>query len=391
MAGGVTKLGALLTLFQARQKPPLNALAFVKVTSESSGGPMLIRSLFITAAFSALALGCAENQFVPVNDESVLASDIDGESYTNVAEDGEYEVITPDSLSSGGKSAKTDKSQKVERIEGDEHIPDAVFDDYDFGIPKTGGIKSDPGEVIENSPIPKATPTPGKEDEEEDEDGELPTLDVAKSTDVSMKGRLRPTVYYYPVINEDRRKCSAKSQLIDSDGKRLARVCEATRASCRLQGSCAIIQKGKKRTFNIKGQVDGIDRFFETTKDACRYGYGVKSSCLDPFYTVAADLNIYRPGDVIYVPVVRGIELPDGSKHSGYFIVRDRGRNIIGKTRFDFFTGHISWRDDENPFTKAGLANKANKFEFMKIKGKKAQTFSELRSYPKLPVDIVKH
>lgn len=352
---------------------------------------MLIRSLFLTAAFSMLAMGCAENQFVPASDESVLASDVDSESYTNLAEDGEYEVITPDALSSGGKIAKAEKNQKIERLEGDEHIPESVFDDYDFGIPKTGGIKSDPGEVIENLPIPKATPTAGKADEEEDEDGELPTLEVAKSADVSLKGRLRPTVYYYPVINEDRRKCDRKRDLIDSDGKRLARVCEATRASCRLQGSCAIIKNGKKRTFNIKGQVDGIDRFFETTKDACRFGYGVKSSCLDPFYTVAADLNIYRPGDVIYVPIVRGIELPDGSKHSGYFLVRDAGRNIIGKTRFDFFTGHISWRDDENPFTKAGLANKANKFEFMKIKGKKAQAFSDLRSYPKLPVDIVKH
>lgn len=359
---------------------------------------MVIRSLFIGVAISVIALGCAENQFEPANEEASLGTHAENlsESYSTRAEDGEYQIISPDSLSSGGKTATIDKSKKVKRLPGDENIPDEVFNDHDFGNPRTDDqaqMDSDPGEVdIAPEASPTPTPTkPGTVADNEAEEGELPTLDVAKSADVSLKGFLRPTVYYYPVINEDKRKCSRTSELIDEDGKRLARVCATTRASCRLQGSCAIIQKGKKKTFNIVGKIGEIDRFFETTKDACRFGYGVKASCLDPFYTVAADLNIYRPGDVIYVPKIRGIELPDGSKHSGYFLIRDRGRNIIGKTRFDFFTGHIPWRDDENPFTKAGLASKANKFEFMKIKGAKAKAFSELRSYPKLPVDIVKH
>ena len=329
-----------------------------------------MRSLFMAIVFSAASVSCVENQFAPLShleSPQVTTSDKDGNSQTTTfAEDGEYVIITPESLSSGGKRSSSESEDVNGTPAADKDIPPEVFNDPDFGGSHPGADKPD-------------------------EDSELPTEEVLNDVDVSLKGNLRPTVYYYPVINEDKRKCERTHILRDDDGEKMISLCEATRASCRLQGSCAVIQNGKKRTFNIIGQFDGKDHFFETSKDVCRFGFGVKSSCLDPFYTVAADLNIYSPGDVIYVPVVRGVELPDGSKHSGYFIVRDTGRNIIGKTRFDFFTGHISWRDEKNPFRKIGLAYKANKFAFMKMKGEKAQAFSISRGYPKLPVKTVKH
>jgi hypothetical protein len=37
------------------------------------------------------------------------------------------------------------------------------------------------------------------------------------------------------------------------------------------------------------------------------------------------------------------------------------------------------------------LANKANKFKFMKIKGEKAKAVLKERGYPKLPAVTVKH
>ncbi|MNL01371.1 3D domain protein [compost metagenome] len=362
-----------------------------------------MRSLFIAVVFSVLALGCADNQFVPANQTATLGSGVQSQSeFFTLAEDGEYEIITADSVSSDSVQAKVEKEKNLAILNTSEATPKEALDDKDFGDPKAKGVeeKEDPKagtiEQAENEwhdfPSEPTVNFPGAPEDVEDQDGvALPTMDVPKAADIAFTSRLHPTVYYFPVINEDKRKCNRNYILRDEEGDKMLSLCESTRASCRLQGSCAIIQDGKKRTFNIKGNFNGKDRFFETSKDMCRFGFGVKSSCLDPFYTVAADLSIYRPGDVIYVPVARGIELPDGSKHSGYFLVRDTGRNIIGKARFDFFTGHIPWRDDENPFSNAGLANKANRFQFMKIKGAKAKAFSSQRSYPKLPVDIVKH
>lgn len=371
---------------------------------------MVIRSLLLAVVFSGLALGCAENQFVPVLNEAAsddtLSKPTESDFFT-LAEDNEYEVITPESLHSDSGQAALEKAKNPSKIKESiiketMPIPKEVFEDNDFGEPKAADAESEkakqdskagtieqaesewqdlPGVPSVNFPLPE---------QDEDESG-LHSMPAPKAEDIAFASRLHPTVYYFPVINEDKRKCDRNYILRDEEGEKILSLCESTRASCRLQGSCAIIQDGKKRTFNIKGNYNGKERFFETSKDVCRFGFGVKSSCLDPFYTVAADLSIYRPGDVIYVPLARNIELPDGSKHSGYFIVRDTGRNIIGKARFDFFTGHIPWRDDENPFSKAGLANKANRFQFMKIKGAKAKAFSLQRSYPKLPVDTVKH
>lgn len=360
-----------------------------------------MRSLFIAVVFSVLALGCADNQFVPANETAVLGSGVQSpSSFFTLAEDGEYEIITADSISSG--SATLDKEKETTKPKVTDSTPKEALDDKDFGDPKSENAPNEEEDpkagTIEQAeadwhefPEQPSVNFPGANDSEQDDGLALPTMNVPKTEDIAFTSRLHPTVYYFPVINEDKRKCVRDYILRGLDGEKMLSVCESTRASCRLQGSCAIIQNGKKRTFNIKGNFRGKDHFFETSKDVCRFGFGVKSSCLDPFYTVAADLSIYRPGDVIYVPIARGIELPDGSKHSGYFIVRDTGRNIIGKARFDFFTGHIPWRDDENPFSKAGLANKANRFQFMKIKGEKAKSFSAQRSYPKLPADIVKH
>ena len=59
--------------------------------------------------------------------------------------------------------------------------------------------------------------------------------------------------------------------------------------------------------------------------------------CLDPYYSVAADLDIYKLGTVVYVPSFVGVLLPSGVNHDGYFVVRDSGSSIKGYGRFDFF------------------------------------------------------
>ncbi|XGC80334.1 hypothetical protein ACES2L_13460 [Bdellovibrio bacteriovorus] len=204
-------------------------------------------------------------------------------------------------------------------------------------------------------------------------------------------GKLKPTIYYFVVINEDKSsKCDEKMGLHGQGGKKLLTVCKRTHKACALQGSCGVIQNGRMHYFNIIGRFQNQERFFEIGKEGCRYGYGVNSSCLDPFYTLAADLSIYKPGEVIFIPSVVGLELPDGSKHSGYFIIRDKGRGIIGRGRFDFYSGEYHWNDKKNnSLAKIGFADVTTNVPYYRVKGETAKTVLASRDFPRLPVNAI--
>ncbi|AHI06906.1 hypothetical protein BDW_12030 [Bdellovibrio bacteriovorus W] len=223
-----------------------------------------------------------------------------------------------------------------------------------------------------------------------EEQGEIVFTPPPKS-EMDGPGVLKPTVYYFAVINEDTNGCSKdqKRTLYGAGGKKLLEICSKTMSACSLQGSCGIIQDGKLHTYNIIGKFNGQERYFEVDEEKCPFGYGVKSSCLDPFYTLAADLAIYKPGEVIYIPSIVGLELPDGSKHDGYFVIRDQGRAIKGRGRFDFFSGYMSWYDSQNPFKKVGLGNVKTNIPYFRISGRTAKKVLNERAYPLLPENVV--
>lgn len=208
-------------------------------------------------------------------------------------------------------------------------------------------------------------------------------------SDLSRAGTLKPTIYFFAKLNEDKSSCQRDINLRDGNGKILLRVCRTTAQTCGLQGSCAIVQDGQTHNLNILKKVAGEDRFFEIEPESCRFGFGVRSSCLDPFYTLAADLSLYKMGEVIYVPSVAGLVLPDGSKHNGYFVIRDQGRGIKGPGRFDFFSGSLSWRDRNNPFAKVGLSNVQTNVPYYRVGGETAARVLRARAYPQLPQKVV--
>ncbi|MNL04001.1 hypothetical protein D3C87_1245580 [compost metagenome] len=115
----------------------------------------------------------------------------------------------------------------------------------------------------------------------------------------------------------------------------------------------------------------------------------MRNSCLDPYYTVAADLTIYKSGDVIFVPKVVGIKLPTGETHDGFFIVRDRGAAILGPFRFDFFTGFEGIRDMANILARMGFGNKKNSFDFRMATPEEAQIIRERQGYPGIKRQVV--
>lgn len=204
---------------------------------------------------------------------------------------------------------------------------------------------------------------------------------------IEWRGTVTPTVYYLASTDESKETCHDRERraLIDKKGKVLIRICPRISKECHLQGSCRIIQNGVARVFNVSERLQGVTRFFEVDVKGCRFGYGVISSCLDPFYTLAADLKMYSPGDVIYVPGLVGLKLPQGQNHDGYFVIRDRGAAIKGRGRFDFFSGEWSWSHPENPFRKVGLVDKKNRIPYYKVKEPLAKKIREKRGYPHLP------
>jgi 3D (Asp-Asp-Asp) domain-containing protein len=218
-------------------------------------------------------------------------------------------------------------------------------------------------------PAPKAEAKPPIEPTPADPESMAKSESV--EGDFKRGGIITPTIYFNPVYGNDDQACKENSKvaLRQKNGNVLAKVCPDIAKECILQGSCTIEEKNELRLFNIETK----NYFFEIDRNECKFGYGVRSTCLVPFQTVAADLDIYKPGQVIYIPDLRGMKLPNGRIHNGYLIVQDKGRGIKGAGRFDFFTGFSDWKDSSNPFVKVGLGNKDTDMVYYLVNGSSAK------------------
>lgn len=197
-------------------------------------------------------------------------------------------------------------------------------------------------------------------------------------------GYVKPTIYGFTTINEDREGCDSNERdVYDKNGRVMARICAKSYNICALQGSCMVIQNGKKLGLNIWHKINGQERFFSLNGSKCPNGFGSSGVCLDPFYSLAADLNtgLYGIGDVIYIPQVRGLMLPNGQRHNGYFIIRDKGSAIKGVGRFDFYTGEYDWRDPRNPFAKINLQSQSTRIPFYIVQGRVHDLVQKFRNY----------
>jgi hypothetical protein len=209
-----------------------------------------------------------------------------------------------------------------------------------------------------------------------------------QESDFVRRGEAIPTVYYKARYELAKQTCDASDKLpiLDPQDAVLAELCPRAHADCTLQGSCLIVDEdGLSTSINYVRTVNKIPRFVEIDSRRCPFGLGVQNMCLDPFYTVAADLDFFKPGDVLYVPALVGLNLPRGLKHHGFLIVRDRGAGIKGDHRFDFFSGFFHYSDPRNPFSRIGLQDQTNRFPYYKVTGKSAELILNKRGYPELP------
>lgn len=199
-----------------------------------------------------------------------------------------------------------------------------------------------------------------------------------------------PTIYYKPTLQTaSATQCSSSDiqNVTSVTGKVLETLCEADYKNCVLQGSCFIVDKrGEKKSYNVHSRREGTIRFSQVNLEKCRYGFGVSNTCLDPYFSVAADLTFYKLGDVIFVPRLVGVPLPTGEVHDGFLVVRDKGGGIIGINRFDFYTGFINHKSAENIFSRLGFSDRQSRFDFRKATEFEARETRSKRNYPYLPL-----
>jgi membrane-bound lytic murein transglycosylase len=206
-------------------------------------------------------------------------------------------------------------------------------------------------------------------------------------SEAEAKVYITPTIYYIPQFDLEKQTCAASSRRAIKDKKDqiLFQVCKEIYEACLMQGTCEIKNSEGRTLVNVAGKVDSDYRFAKVQNKTCRYGMGAgKAICLDPFHSIAADLSIYKLGQVIYIPHAVGIELPDGSKHDGYFVVRDSGGAIKGYGRFDFFTGFFA--RSQNPFVSVGFSDKETHVQYYVLEPDEAQDVLKKRNFPEIPV-----
>ncbi|MGE5084662.1 MAG: 3D domain-containing protein [Bacillota bacterium] len=219
---------------------------------------------------------------------------------------------------------------------------------------------------------------------------ETPTVPAGGIADYDYHD-LIPSVYFKPVIKIVPDACDDKElvSMLSPEGKELEKMCLKDFKRCLMEGSCFVVRENSLKSYNYHSCVDSRSRFVEDDLGQCPYGYGVYRSCLDPYFTVAADRRYYKSGDVIFVPKLVGIELPGGAIHDGFFIVRDIGNKIKGPRRFDFYTGIYTHLSEKNTIAKEGFADYSNRFRFRRATQQESEQVLHLRNYPGLTKEVL--
>ncbi|MEN0058176.1 MAG: 3D domain-containing protein [Bdellovibrio sp.] len=201
---------------------------------------------------------------------------------------------------------------------------------------------------------------------------------------------VNPTIYYKPTIHQDEMRCekSAMKEVLSPEDKVLGHLCANDFDLCLMQGSCFVQTDDEVVSFNYHSVKNGTHRFFISSM-RCPYGFGARQDCMDPYFSVAADFNFYKVGDVIFVPRLIGAVMPNGEVHDGFLIVRDTGSGIIGANRFDFFTGIYSHLTKKNPFVRLGFSDPRNSFEFRMATATEAAAVRKQRNYPGLKKSVL--
>lgn len=199
----------------------------------------------------------------------------------------------------------------------------------------------------------------------------LPTVyNIADEETVSCKG------WYGRGSSRKNYKGTEREKVLTPEGTEIATVCGRYYAVLAMEGTGLLKDRGDGRHV-----INWAGSYRYRIMDRCIHGEGVENLCLLPFHTIAADLKKHQPGKVIFIARAKGLRLPDGRPHSGYFMVRDTGGAFvdIGPKRVDLFIFNQSI--ENNIFGNAGFTHTRPE-EAYEVVGEKRlealRTFEEL-------------
>lgn len=175
----------------------------------------------------------------------------------------------------------------------------------------------------------------------------------SREASLSKKAMLWGTHYYSHVADV----VGSGYPLYDKAGNAISpKISKSDYCLCGIEGTCTIDGQvydysgvGAQRVPFTCAKYSGHKIYW--SKGKFKYGKGNKSNPLEPFVSVAADQKIYKFGTWIYIPSAKGLALPSGKVHDGFFRVDDVGGAIKGN-HLDFFTGPF-YREFKFPFVKS--------------------------------------
>ncbi len=172
---------------------------------------------------------------------------------------------------------------------------------------------------------------------------------VSEDQPVNLKkiGDLKPTFYWVALETNDGQP--KNNELLDVSGSVLAKVSDSFYSKIRMEGTGRTLD-GRVINFYVR---EGNQIRWRICPTSAPYGYGLENYVLKPFHSVAVDPRVVPIPSRIYIPAAKGIKLPDGSVHDGYFEAVDIG-DAIQDQRLDIFT---SFGDQSAVFERNGLTN----------------------------------
>ncbi len=162
-------------------------------------------------------------------------------------------------------------------------------------------------------------------------------------------GRALMTFYWVADESAPQYRGKPSAVLRDPAGRVLAHTTRKFKLELVRQGA-GWLRDG--RTVIFVKQIDGESRF-RVTKS--KYGLGSNGCRLIPYKTIAVDPRFVELGTKVYIPQLKGAQLPDGTIHDGMFIASDRG-NFRG-AHVDVFVGAGS--PGPRPFTRKGYGSRS--------------------------------
>lgn len=156
---------------------------------------------------------------------------------------------------------------------------------------------------------------------------------------------------YYWVAYEGDHECTSPDTTIGTcAGEAIAVVCREFAEAARMEGT-AKLEDG--RMINIGGCScsGGFDCFTVLDPEEFPWGMGNRSNPLEPFVSVAVDVDVIPSGTVLYSPEIDGTPLPEdagGGVHDGCLRADDVGGGIIGM-HIDFFAALRIWYGELDP------------------------------------------